>query len=49
MTQDFPDRLLDDREGDAAWSIARHAPDRMSWQQAGVMLRLFNRQIEVRS
>jgi hypothetical protein len=49
LTEDFPDRLLDDREGGAAWSIVRREPDRMTRHQAGAMIRLFNRQIERRS
>lgn len=49
LTEDFPDRLLDDREGAAVWSIVRRAPDRMTRRQAGALFRLFNRQVEQRS
>jgi len=49
LAEDFPDRLLDDREGGVARSIARGAPDRLTWLQAGAMFRLFTRLVERRS
>jgi hypothetical protein len=49
LAEDFPDRLLDDREGGAARNIARGAPDRLTLLQAGAMFRLFGRQVEQRS
>jgi hypothetical protein len=49
LTQEFADRLLDDRGGGDARRVVRADPARVDWGQAGTMRRLFSRLVEVRT
>jgi hypothetical protein len=49
LTQEFADRLLDDRGGGEASRVVRADPDRVDWNQAGSMHRLYGRLVETRA
>lgn len=43
LSEEYLDRVLDDRGSTNARHVLRSGPDRVSWRQAGAMFRLFNR------